>query len=374
MTRVVIITNMMSFYRLDLFNELAKDQGIDLHCIFASEREENQRTWEIKKDQLNFSYSILQSTQVTQKAKGIHEQRIIHIPRGLKSVLKARRPDVIIGAEYNPVVLRAFFYARFHKIPYISWSDGTLDSERAISFIQKQIRKFICKRSAALLASSSLTVQAQEAYGAEPGRIFTSLLTVNVKDFQKRVMEVHTEQNSIPTILFCGYLIKLKGISCMLRALTMVDKPWKLVLVGSGEEEEALRHEVDELGLGGRVEFAGYKKRDEIAACYAQADIFVFPTLKEAFGLVLVEALAAGLPLVCSYHAGAVHDVLEDEKNGFVIDPEATGDFAAAIDKLIGDRELISQMSEKSLEISEKFTLEEVVKGFKSAIKSTGTV
>ncbi|MFP9035990.1 hypothetical protein, partial [Enterococcus faecalis] len=71
----------------------------------------------------------------------------LHLPKGVKAVLKELQPDVVVGSEYNPTVLQALHFCRKRRIPFVSWTDGTLFSERNRNFIQKYLRTYVVARA-----------------------------------------------------------------------------------------------------------------------------------------------------------------------------------------------------------------------------------
>lgn len=359
---------MMSFYRVKLFNELVKNNDYLFHIIFSTQTEKNDRKWPIEKEKIKFSYSILNSKQIIKKQKGIQEKKIIYVPKGIIKELKKIKPNIIIGSEYNPTCLIAFFYSKLKRIKYISWSDGTLHSERFISILQKISRKIICSHSNALIASSSKTHEAQIHYGAKDNKIFISLLTIDVKDFITKLQKKMKKKSTVPVLLYCGYLFNGKGVDLLLQSLNDVKEDFILNIVGNGEEENNLKNLSIKLGLEKKVNFLGYKNRNEIHQFYKNADIFLFPTLLEAFGLVLVEALASGLPIISSLYAGAIDDTIVDGENGLIVDPNNTEEFINAISKLLQDKKLRLNMGKKSRQMANKFYLSEVTKGIFDAL------
>jgi glycosyltransferase involved in cell wall biosynthesis len=132
----------------------------------------------------------------------------------------------------------------------------------------------------------------------------------------------------------------------------------RLLLVGDGPDRERLQNMVDDLKLKGKVEFLGL--RNDIPRLLAHSDIFVFPSYKEAFGLALVEAMASGLPVICS-DSGALPELVENKVNGFVIDVEKPVNLSRAIIKLAGDRELRERMGAESFNIAGRFDVKSMV-------------
>jgi glycosyltransferase involved in cell wall biosynthesis len=358
----------MSYYRLDLFNELVKNTNLDIHVIFSSERENNDRNWEVDKQSLNFKYMILKSKSIKKKSDGIKETRIINMPKDVFKTLRNIDPDIVIGSEYNPTTVKAFFFCKLNGLCYISWSDGTLNSERFISKAQFILRKLLCGFSDGFIASGSETREAQISYGAKPDKVSVSFLTIDRDKFFYGLEKCKRSKNDVPVILFCGYLIKLKGVDLLLHALSAVKEDFRLDIVGSGVEEENLMELARKLCMKSKVRFLGYKGRTDIAAFYKNADMFVFPSMNDAFGLVLVEAITAGLPVISSVYAGGTKDTVDHGLNGFIIDPENTEDFAKKIAMLLSDEKLRKNMGAHSLEKSKSFSLNVTSKGFFEAI------
>jgi glycosyltransferase involved in cell wall biosynthesis len=369
MKKIVIITNMMSFYRLDLFCELAKNPDYKFHVIFSAEKEDNNRIWEINRDKINFDYTILKSKSIIKKSDGIKENRIINIPKDVFKTLRKINPDIVIASEYNMTCVKSFFYSKLFGKKYISWSDGTLNSERFISRSQLLLRKMICKNSNYFIASGTETKEAQVAYGAKKNKLVLSFLTVDVEDFIEKLDKIEKTENKVPHILFCGYLLKLKGVHFLFEALKNVESNFVLDIIGKGEEEEYLKKLAAEYKIDEKVRFLGYKNRSEIVAFYKNADIFVFPSLNDAFGLVLVEALASKLPIITSIYAGGSKDTVDEGKNGFIVDPENTKIFSEKLEILLSDKTLRQKMGEMSYEKAGKFYLKNVAKGFFEAIE-----
>ncbi len=141
-----------------------------------------------------------------------------------------------------------------------------------------------------------------------------------------------------PVILFVGFLIPRKGVRYLVEALALLPPrlaDWRLVLVGDGPEEANLRAQVAALGLAERVEFAGSQPQDAVAAWMRRAQLFVLPSVEEGQGVVLLEALASGTPIVAS-DVGGIREVVTPEVGVRVpeADPAA---LAAALTDLLDD-------------------------------------
>ncbi|MBU3200971.1 glycosyltransferase family 4 protein [Clostridium estertheticum] len=361
--KVCIITNIPSPYRVDLFNHLIDKSIYDINIIYSSKNEDN-RFWKIDKVLLKNS-SFLKSKTIKIRTK--MDYKYIHIPFNIIAKLNDIKPDIVIGSEYNPTIVEAFIWCKLKKVKYISWSDGTLNSEKNINNIQLILRKLICREANALIASSTATKMAQLKYGAKEERIFISLLTVDINKYL--IERDYNRSNKTPKLLYVGSLIKRKGLDLLFDAISLVNYEFVLNVVGEGEEIHNLEDQVQNLGIREKIKFLGYLQQNELKKLYAESDIFVLPTREDCFGLVILEAMCAGLPIICSKYADGVLDLICEGENGFIIEPYNNKQLANTIQNLLNNPEKIKAMGKSSYTKVDNFTLENVLKGFDGALK-----
>lgn len=123
-------------------------------------------------------------------------------------------------------------------------------------------------------------------------------------------------------VVFAGRLIKEKRVDLLLRSLVLL-KDLKALIVGDGPEKPKLVKLARELGLR-NVKFINFLKYEDLIAYMKSSKVFVLPSMREGFGIVVLEANAAGLPVVVVRHEmNAAVDLVEDGKNGFVAEPTA---------------------------------------------------
>src|SRR6202035_5539885 len=115
-----------------------------------------------------------------------------------------------------------------------------------------------------------------------------------------------------------------------------------LVAVGGGDDLPRLRAIASDLGVTDRVHFLQNLTRDEVAACYAHADIFALPSTGEGFGLVFLEAMAFSKALVGAACGGAI-DLIEDGVNGLLVPPNDAPSLTGALSRLLCDQDLCSR-------------------------------
>jgi glycosyltransferase involved in cell wall biosynthesis len=136
-----------------------------------------------------------------------------------------------------------------------------------------------------------------------------------------------------------------KGIDRLIRAMAQLadtDPALTLLIVGDGDERATLEGLAAKLGISDRVIFAGF--RDDVHALLQVAELFVLPTLWEALPTVLMEAMAAGLPIVAS-NVGGIPDMVRDGVEGVLVEKDNVPALADAIQIIMGDETLRSAMA-----------------------------
>jgi len=175
-----------------------------------------------------------------------------------------------------------------------------------------------------------------------------------------------------PRLLFVGRLVYYKGLDVLLDAMGRCNG--SLVIVGEGPLDGALRALVTERRLAGRVLFAGRVSDEDLPAFYQACDVFVLPSIArtEAFGVVQIEAMAAGKPVVSTRLPTGVPWVNQDGISGLVVtpgDPVALGD---ALRRLLDDGALRRRLGDGALARARTmFSRERMVAAFKSLIETT---
>lgn len=174
-----------------------------------------------------------------------------------------------------------------------------------------------------------------------------------------------SKNNSIPKLLFLSNLIETKGVIVLLDALKILkDKgcSFDCSFVGA-ESQEIDAHVFHELvesrGLQGYAKYVGKKYGEEKQHIYEETDIFVFPTFypKECFPLVLLEAMENAIPCI-STNEGAISDIIDDGKTGFVVDRQNSGQLADRIEVLLNDKKRREDMGVAGkMKFEEEFTL-----------------
>ncbi|MCG6973280.1 MAG: glycosyltransferase [Desulfobacterales bacterium] len=157
-------------------------------------------------------------------------------------------------------------------------------------------------------------------------------------------------------------MAKEKNLDFLINGLAKVKSrtrtPFKCLLIGDGPEKKRLEESVIALGLDGWVVFTGNMPPPEVSRCCLAADLFVFASTSEAQGMVLLEAMAGGCPVV-AVRASGVYDVVKDGYNGYKV-AESTESWAEAVAALLDDGKRLSVMSDNSREFAEMYSMEKI--------------
>ncbi|MEN8164620.1 MAG: glycosyltransferase [Acidobacteriota bacterium] len=183
--------------------------------------------------------------------------------------------------------------------------------------------------------------------GVDPERYGKKLASASVRE---------TLGNGRPQILFVGRFSENKGISDLVRAMVIIGAEMpeaRLALVGFGPDEDRIRSTIAAVGLGDRVTILGRVSRDDIPAHMASADLLVLPSIKvEGLGVVLLEALASGTPVVGT-DVGGIPDIIEDGVTGLLCRSQDPPDIAAKCLRMLQDEDLKRRTTENGLKLVE---------------------
>jgi glycosyltransferase involved in cell wall biosynthesis len=178
--------------------------------------------------------------------------------------------------------------------------------------------------------------------------------------------------NDDKIIGFAGRLNVQKGVKYLLEAFKVVaekSSSAKLLIVGKGDLETYVKEFTAKHNLKSRIHFAGF--REDIPNIMRTIDILVLPSLWEGFGIVLIEAMAAGKPCVAT-NISSIPEIMMDGENGFLVPPENTQAIADALMKLVSDEKLSERLGRKGSEIvNEKFTIDRMIRNYEKLLNQS---
>jgi glycosyltransferase involved in cell wall biosynthesis len=273
----------------------------------------------------------------------------------LPALLRTLRYDLVVGFDIDgvgwsgahPSVRRGSTCT-----PYIASIKGVIAEEmqhergrtRLLFELLSRLEGRNARRADAVLTTSEYCRRAiGRHYGVAPGQVRLVPEGIDMARWRGLAAQV-PHQSDGATILCVARQYPRKHVADLLRALPAVRRAIpgaRAVIAGDGPEHANLRTLAAELGLSDAVTFTGALPDDDLARLYCQADIFCLPSVQEGFGIVFLEAMACGLPVVATL-AAAIPEVVPDRRAGLLVRP---GDVAALAHALI---ELLARPSQRA--------------------------
>ena len=215
MTRVVIITEIISPYRIPLFNELAKTPNLGLHVIFLAETDPALRQWHVYTNEINFSYEVLRSA----RRRVGRFNALVNF--GVGAALAAARPDVILCGGYNYVASwQAQHWARKHSTPFFLWSESNTQDMRRYHALVEMLKTEFLRRCTGFVVPGRSAAEFLQTHKVCKEKIFTAVNAVDNDLFarsaakaRQNVTQLRQELGlSARYFLYVGRLVREKGI------------------------------------------------------------------------------------------------------------------------------------------------------------------
>jgi glycosyltransferase involved in cell wall biosynthesis len=222
--------------------------------------------------------------------------------------------------------------------------DPTKTSSPHRSALLRRVNSFVINDAEAVVAISSDTKRrAEQHYDIRRpiGVINYGFIPVDVPETDRTELGLRQDRYYLVSV---GRLVERKGFDHLIRAVAELPPDIHLLIVGDGPLESSLRDLAARTGVDDRVTMLGYVPRDGIWTYLAAADCYVLSSIHEGLGIVVQEAMHAGLPIVATDNGGQV-DLVRQERNGLLVPPADPGSLAAAIRRLHADRGLAASMS-----------------------------
>ena len=289
-------------------------------------------------------------------------------------------PDLVVGCD-----LDGFLWARRRRVPFVVMLKGIIADElrnerglvRVLLGIQARWERRNTERADLVLVPSRYSADvAVKVYAVPPSRVAVVPEAIDLAEWEARFATAPRVARGGPTVLAVGRMYPRKRFVDLLHAAARLRSALpaaRVRIVGKGPDWEAVVRLRDELRLGETVTLLGDVTRDELAAEYVRADCFCLPSVQEGFGIVFLEAMAAGLPVVAC-RAAAVPEVVEDGVTGVLVSPRDPAALARALAAFLTRPEWARERGEAGRQRVRAFTLERVAQRFLDTVRSIGEV
>jgi glycosyltransferase involved in cell wall biosynthesis len=369
-SRLVILTEIISPYRIPLFNALAQRPEVDLHVIFLAETDPVLRQWRVHKEEIQFSYEVLQSWR--KRVAGYN----LLVNVGTANALKAATPDVVLCGGYSYLASwLAQGWARRRHIPFFLWSESNShDMRRGHVLVELMKSEYLTHCNGFVVPGQSAR-EYLRSHKVKDSAIFTAVNAVD-NDFYSAAAQV-VRQNAAQVrtelalqdryFLFSGRLVREKGVFELLSAYATLDtstrKDIGLVFAGDGSARPELEDQARSIS-NGVVRFVGFGQREQLAAYYALADALVLPTYSDTWGLVVNEGMAGA--------AGCGADLVTESWNGLIVEPRDVPSLMSAMQTLATRPDLCRTMGANSLQRISKYSSSEWSNGIVHMLEAVG--
>jgi len=271
----------------------------------------------------------------------------------LRTIVEEHQPDVLQSHNIKSDFLIRWL-GLYRRRPWVAFLHGYTTRDLA-DRLYTQIDRWPLRRAYRVVVVSRALAETVSRRGVSADRI--SVLQNAIRPFVPpppeevaQVRERFELSETVPLILSVGRLSREKGHAELIAAATLLrdrGAAFRLVLLGDGPERAALERKVASLALQDRVVFAGH--RPDVAPFYAAARLFVLPSHSEGSPNVVLESVAAGVPVVATA-VGGVPEILEDGQTGVLVAKGQPPELAAAIERLLRDPALCLRLSRQACE------------------------
>ena len=325
-----------------------------------------------------FDYEVL----LSKKIPNSDPEKVGFTYSGLYRVISKEKPSAIITNAFSIATIKLWLLSYFKKISYIIWSGAINRKDSSDSFLRQFQRRLLIRRAVGFVAYGTKAKEYLVSLGAKPENIEIGINTVDTEFYRQEAGKIKLENEKIRKyenesdnkkhLLYIGHLTKRKNVQKILDIIKILSNKRKniiLDIVGDGEERKRLKKYVVDNHLTDYVMFHGFKQKADMPKYMAKADCFLFQTDFDIWGLVLVEAMSAGLPCISSIYSGATHDLVKDGVTGFAVDFSETEKVAERINWILDNPEEAMKIGKNASRfIEENASIEKSAEGFVRAI------
>jgi glycosyltransferase involved in cell wall biosynthesis len=277
--------------------------------------------------------------------------------------------------------LDGFHYGRRKTVPYVASIKGVIADEltnergvvRGMLRIQAACERLAVRRADVVVSTSRYSrARIVEAYGVPVAKVVIVPELIDLPAWETETRPQGGTEADPPAILTVAHMYPRKNLGLLLKAFARLRdagvafQGW---IVGNGPSRQVWERLRDSLALQDRVTFLGTLSRRQLVERYRRAAIFCLPSRQEGFGIVFLEAMACGKPVVAA-RAGAVPETVADGECGLLLDPDDPEALARALTALLRDPDLRQEMGEAGRRMVKRYGADRVAACFLETIQS----
>lgn len=344
---VVFWNNIPSPYLVGRLNTLVGRVSFQFEAWFT-DRSEPDRSWEVVEHEWAFPYQYL--------GGGLEDGTLIKLRDLWK---RLGQVDVLVCLHSNALFALGSLMAKLRGVKVVYRILPTFDTWVKRTWYKEWAKHFLFRVADGAIVPGPAGKARAQAFGMKPDRVYQVTQSIDIEHFSsaqslssyEREQKRHELGLEGTVFVYVGRLWRGKGVHLLIEAYRQIVEASPLVsllLIGDGVDESDLRRMSREVP---RVVFAGFLQYSQLPQFLALSDVFVFPTLGDPHGLVVEEAMAAGLPVITSEAAGDIHTRVLDGENGFVVPPRDVDAMAQRMMQLAKDPNLRKAMAVRGWEL-----------------------
>ena len=369
--RVAVITGPPAPYREPVFAELARRPGIELRVFHASTGHADLGWQATSASGRDYDHVFLDNYM---PERGRRLPAVGYLSLGLPAELRSFAPDYLIVYGYNQLSQwLTFRYALAEGIPFSLRSDSNVHLDRSQSWqssVRRRLLHQLVRRAHAVLPVGSANRAYWETYGAQPSQVFMAPYAIDNAKVHRLIGDRDNSATNAPLrLLYIGRLLHRKGVDLLMQAFNrLVDQTnATLTIIGDGPERLRLESMQSDAARE-KTDWRGKLPNDQAIGAMRDADLFVLPSRYEPWGLVVNEAMAAGLPVVAHREVGAAIDLVEDTVHGWLLEQLTSEALLGSFMQAAADREHLRMMGQMARERVQAWSISGTVDGMVAAI------
>lgn len=367
MIKILYICNFESPYRIEFWNDLT--DYFDVTVLFSETKEqqgERNKKWFSNK-KYKFTAHMLKQLKLP---------GIANICFDVIRYLEDQNYELVIFHPYSPpTCVFGILYCIRHKIPYIINSDGGFPKNG--KGIREKMKKYLISHAEAFTSTAKLTDDYLAFYGGDRKQMYRyTLTTVREKDIQKIPITDKEKSNlrkglgiqESKVVVTVGNMIPRKGIDLLLEAARFFEKEIGVYIIG-GQPTEKYQQYCKTYSLN-NIYFMDFLESKSLREYYHAADLFLLPTREDIWGLVVVEAMSCGLPVITTNRCIAGVELVNPGENGYIYSVNDTDTLGKLVNQFFQSPHLKEKMSLAAIQSIQNVSIESMVRRHNEIFKT----
>ncbi len=333
---------------------------------------------EIARDQIEYQWKTNMSELPFQLITLFSDRSYENIPlpvlfwRMFKTLSRVEPDFIAISGYSEPGMIAALLWAKFYGKKTVLMSESKQDDEIRTAW-KEWLKQWLISHYDAALVGGPPHKRYLQNLGMNDRAIAFGYDVVENEVFAQEKIKSLPSPIKQPYFLVTCRLVPKKNVSFVLRSyadycINVGETSWHLIICGDGELHDQITDEITHLGLDAQVHLPGFLQQEQLLPYFSHAQCFILASTQEQWGLVVNEAMAAGLPVLVSNRCGCFEDLVMEGINGFGFDPNNQAQLMNLMLKMSSGTFDLQSMGQASLQHIQKYSPDYFAQGLKQAI------